>query len=91
MKANELLAWFAGAALAIGLSTLGVDVDRAKRCHTVAMYNRDNTGTTTCPETTNSSPTRGFSMSASRQNLKAEGTGLEPATGCPAPEFQSGR
>ena len=26
-----------------------------------------------------------------RDNSKAEGTGLEPATGKPAPEFQSGR
>ncbi len=89
MKASDLLVCSAGVVLAVGLSTLNVGTNRSQESGTTAVNNRDKTGTSTCSETTDSPPTREISMSASRQNVEAEGMGLEPTTGCPAPEFQS--
>jgi hypothetical protein len=80
MNAKDLLIWSIGATVAVGLSAVKVDTYQAKNCDTVATRHRDKTGTSTCPETTNGSPTRGFSMSASRQNVAAEGMGFEPTT-----------
>ena len=51
--------------------------------------NRDKTGTSRSLEMTNGSLTREFPTFASRQSSLAEGMGLEPTTGFPAPEFQS--
>jgi hypothetical protein len=90
MKVNDVLVWTAGAVLAVGLSASSFDADQSKNCDSVAIHNRDKTGTSASPETTNGSRTREISMSASRQDTVAEGMGLEPTTGFPAPEFQSG-
>ena len=55
------------------------------------VTNRDNTGTSNVPKMTDNPQSLVFTRSASGQQLEAEGMGLEPTTGCPAPEFQSGR
>ena len=55
------------------------------------VANRDKTGTSTVPRTTATPQSLIFPRSADGQRSEAEGMGLEPTTGCPAPEFQSGR
>ena len=53
--------------------------------------NRDKKGTTLFPATTNDWKNADFSANKDAENFEAEGMGLEPTTGFPAPEFQSGR
>lgn len=53
--------------------------------------NRDKTGTSASPQNTIGPQMPNSQALASRMILEAEGMGLEPTTGCPAPEFQSGR
>jgi len=80
MKVNDLLVGTAGTVLAVSLSASSFDADQSKNCDSVAIHNRDKTGTSASPETTNGPPTRENSMSASRQIIEAEGMGFEPTT-----------
>ncbi len=51
----------------------------------------DKTGTNRAAKNDNSPQTPVFQALTSCGSLKAEGKGLEPSTGCPAPDFESGR
>jgi hypothetical protein len=51
--------------------------------------NRDKTGTTTCADMRGASQGIADSALTKRRSFEAEGTGLEPATGCPATDFES--
>ena len=52
---------------------------------------RAKTGTRSLGTNGNSSQTPINKAITSRHVFQAEGTGVEPATGCPAPHFQCGR
>ena len=69
---------------------------RAERCAGpercgVEARDRDKTGTTARPKVMHRAQMPRIAAFAQRIDFAAEGTGVEPATGCPAPEFQSGR
>ena len=55
------------------------------------VLDRDKKGTNALPKNGNSSQMPGNKANASCVSFGAEGTGLEPATGFPAPHFQCGR
>lgn len=52
------------------------------------VADRDKTGTTACPKNSNGPQTPVNQALASRVFFQAEGMGLEPTTGFPAPHFQ---
>ncbi len=54
------------------------------------VVDRDNTGTNGAAEKTGVSQTPVKQVVANRPSFKAEGRGLEPPTGFPAPDFESG-
>ena len=54
------------------------------------VADRDKTGTNGCPTNENGSQVAVSSVLASRVSFRAEGKGLEPSTGYPAPDFESG-
>ena len=55
------------------------------------LVDRDKSGTTGCQETKMDSQALCLQVLTRPASFQAEGTGLEPATGYPAPHFQCGR
>src|SRR5688500_9644991 len=91
VKWMRLTSWLLAAGVPLGIRKSNVArIRRAKRA-------RDRTGNGTVIgtfECANHRRRRKLVMSnkfASTATTRAEGMGLEPTTGCPAPEFQSGR
>ena len=68
-----------------------------ERCHPRAgatgrqVSGRDKTGTNGCPVLEAISQHHTGKELATARSFEAEGKGVEPSTGCPAPDFESGR
>lgn len=58
---------------------------------TAESGDRDRTGTPALQNECRGGQTLEFPALEHAEIIRAEGMGLEPTTGCPAPEFQSGR
>lgn len=72
------------------LSSVSAAIEVCPESRICESGDRDKTGTIAIPKMIEHSQGLGLSRFESDRSLKAEGTGFEPATGCPAPEFQSG-
>ena len=59
--------------------------------HSDQVSDRDKTGTESPSENSQSSQKLTIQALASPKIFQAEGKGFEPSTGCPAPDFESGR
>jgi hypothetical protein len=89
--AIAMIAMAAGmpAEMALAARDVGLtNTDAALKCE---VADRDKTGTITVPRIDHSSQRPENKPNAGRGSFEAEGMGLEPTTGFPAPHFQCGR